>query len=273
MSLRGKTVFVTGASRGIGRAIALRAAADGANVVVVAKTESPHPKLEGTIHATAAAVEAAGGRALPLAVDVRDEAAIAAAVERAVSHFGGLDVVVNNASAIALTPTPFTPAKRFDLMFDVNVRATFLVTQAALPHLLRASSPRVLVLSPPPSLEARWYGPHLAYTMSKMGMSLCVLGWSEEFRGKVAVNALWPKTTIATAAVEMLGGEALARASRTPAIVADAAHAILTETPVETGRFLLDEDVLRARGVVDFDVYRVDPELEPTRDLFVDASR
>lgn len=265
-SLAGKTIFITGASRGIGKAIGLRAARDGANVVVAAKTVEPHPALEGTIHTAAAEMEAAGGRALALQLDARDDDAIAEAVARAAEHFGGIDVVVNNASAISLTDTPNTPMKRYDLMMGVNVRATFAVTQAALPH-LKASAragrhPHILTLSPPPSLEPRWYAGHVAYTISKMGMSLCVLGWAEEFRDDgIAANALWPRTTIATAAIQnLLGGDAVMAASRTPEIVADAAHWVLCQ-PADacTGRFLVDEDVLREAGETDFARYAAVP--------------
>jgi citronellol/citronellal dehydrogenase len=270
VSLKGRTLFVTGASRGIGKAIALRAAVDGANVVIAAKTSDPHPKLPGTIHATAEAVEAAGGKALALTLDVRDEVAIAKAMAEAAEHFGGIDVLVNNASAISLTGTLATPMKRFDLMFGVNVRGTYACTQAALPYLLRADNPHVLNLSPPLNMEARWFGNHVAYTMSKFGMSMCVLGMAEEFRGKVAVNALWPRTTIATAAVDMLGGEALMSSSRKPEIMADAAYLILTRNKDVTGNFFLDEDVLRdLGGVTDLSGYAVTPGGQLTPDFFV----
>jgi citronellol/citronellal dehydrogenase len=269
MSLKDRTLFVTGASRGIGRSIALRAARDGANVVIAAKSATPHPKLPGTIFTVAEEVEAAGGKALPLAVDVRDEQRLAAAVAEAASQFGGIDIVVNNASAISLTPTLQTPMKRFDLMFGVNVRATFATTQAALPHLLASSHARVLALSPPLNLDPRWFGAHLAYTMSKYGMSMCVLGFAAEFAGRIGVNALWPRTTIATAAVEMLGGAPMLDQSRTPEIVADAAHWILTRPVDTTGRFFLDEDVLREAGVTDFDQYANSPGRPMLPDLFL----
>jgi citronellol/citronellal dehydrogenase len=262
-------LFVTGGSRGIGRAIALRAARDGANVVIAAKSATPHPKLPGTIFTVADEIEAAGGKALPLEVDVRDDQRITSAVAEAAAHFGGIDVVVNNASAIALTPTLQTPMKRFDLMFGVNVRATFATTQAALPHLLRSSHARVLVLSPPLNMDPRWFGAHLAYTMSKYGMSMCVLGLAAELAGRVGVNALWPRTTIATAAVEMLGGAPMLDQSRTPDIVADAAHWILTRPVETTGRFFLDEDVLREAGVTDFDRYANSPGQPLLPDLFL----
>jgi citronellol/citronellal dehydrogenase len=271
-TLSGKTLFVTGASRGIGRAIALRAAADGANVVVAAKTDRPHPKLPGTIHTVAAEVEAAGGRALPVALDVRSEDQVEAAVARAVEAFGGIDAVVNNAGAISLTGTRETPLKRFDLMMAVNVRATYAVTRACLPHLERAANPHVLVMSPPPDLRARWLAPHLAYSLSKFGMSLCVLGWAEEFRpAGIAVNALWPRTVIATAAVSMLGGRVAPEQCRRPEVVADAAHWVLTRPSRQvTGRFFLDEEALREAGVADLSRYAVAAGTPLAPDLFVD---
>ncbi|HEU4412672.1 MAG TPA: NAD(P)-dependent oxidoreductase [Polyangiaceae bacterium] len=257
-TLKGKTVFITGASRGIGKAIGLRAARDGANVVVAAKTAEPHPKLPGTIHTAAREIEEAGGRALALAVDVRDEGQVQAAVAEAVARFGGIDVLVNNASAISLTGTLETPMKRYDLMHQINTRGTFLCSQACLPHLLKAENPHVLNLSPPLNLSERWFGPHVAYTMAKYGMSMCVLGMAAEFRSAgVAFNALWPRTTIDTAAVGMLGGDDMRRRSRTPEIMADAAHLILTRPAREfTGRFCVDEDLLREAGVADFAKYR-----------------
>jgi len=258
--LRGKTLFITGGSRGIGLAIALRAARDGANVAVAAKTTEPHPKLPGTIHTAAAEIEAAGGRALPLAVDIRDEAQVDAAVQRTVETFGGLDILVNNASAISLTDTLHTPMKRYDLMHDVNARGTFLCTQKCVPHLARAANPHVLMISPPLDMSARWFAPHVAYTIAKYGMSLCVLGMAEEFRGAgIAVNALWPRTIIATAALQAIPtiDDAAKRRTRSPEIVADAAHALLTRPAREfSGNFVLDEDVLRAAGVTDFARYR-----------------
>jgi citronellol/citronellal dehydrogenase len=269
-SLKGKTLFITGASRGIGKSIALRAARDGANIVVAAKTAEEHSTLPGTIYTAAAELEAAGGRALPLTVDVRDEDRVAAAVGKAVDAFGGIDIVVNNASAINLTDTVGTPMRRFDLMMSVNLRGTFAVTQACLPHLLGASNPHVLVLSPPPSLAAEWYRPHVAYTISKMGMSLCVLGWAEEFRGAgIAANALWPRTLIDTAAMAMVGGIQPGHCRR-PDIVADAAHAILTRPSRQcTGNFFIDEEVLRQEGITDFAPYAVDPKGRLMTDLFV----
>jgi citronellol/citronellal dehydrogenase len=270
-SLRGKTLFITGASRGIGKAIALRAARDGANVVVAAKSSVPNPKLPGTIHTAAAEVEAAGGQALAVACDVRDEEQVRAAVGAAVERFGGIDVLVNNASAIHLAGTVETPMKRFDLMHQVNVRGTYLCSQACIPHLARAESPHVLVLAPPPSLEPRWYARHLAYTLAKMGMSLCVLGMAEELKERgIAVNALWPRTIVATAALNVLGGDELARHGRTPEIVAHAAHAILTRPARETtGRFFVDDEVLREEGVTDLARYAVEPGQELWPDLFV----
>ncbi|WP_096704695.1 NAD(P)-dependent oxidoreductase [Magnetospirillum sp. 15-1] len=271
-SLKGKTLFISGASRGIGKAIALRAARDGANVVVAAKTVEANPKLPGTIHSAAAEIEAAGGRALPLVVDVRDEAGIAEAAALAARTFGGIDIVVNNASAISLTDTPSTAMKRFDLMMSVNVRGTFAVTQACLPHLRRAANPHILVLSPPPSLDARWYAGHTAYTITKMGMSLCVLGWAAEFReAGIAANALWPRTVIDTAALAMLGGFIKPGHCRTPEIMADAAHAILTRPAREcSGNFFMDDEVLRQEGVTDLSGYAVDPAGQLLPDLFVE---
>ncbi len=271
-TLAGKTVFVTGASRGIGREIALRAARDGANVVIAAKTVEPHPKLKGTIHTVAAEVEAAGGKALAIALDVRDEGAIETAVEAAARTFGGIDILVNNASAISLTRTPDTPARRFDLMMGVNVRATFLCSQACLPHLRRAANAHILNLAPPLSLKAKWFSGHTAYTISKYGMSLCTLGMAEELKADaIAVNSLWPATTIATAAVEFNFPPEILAASRQPAIMADAAHAILTRPSRETtGNFFLDEDVLRGAGITDFDRYAVNPGVPAFKDLFVD---
>lgn len=271
-SLEGKVLFITGASRGIGEAIAMRAARDGARIVVVGKTSEPHPKLRGTVHTTCAAIEAAGGEALACIADIRDEQAVAAAVERAGERFGGIDILVNNASAISLTDTSHTPIKRFDLMHSVNTRGTFLCSQLCLPLLLQSENPHILTLSPPPTLRADWFAPHLAYTLSKYGMSLCTLGLAEELRSRgVAVNSLWPKTMIATAAVEnLLGGPSALGRCRQPAIVADAAHAILTRPSRGfTGHFCIDEDVLAELGINDFSAYAVDPTLDPAPDIFV----
>jgi len=270
MSLENKTLFITGASRGIGLAIALRAARDGACIAIAAKTDTPHPKLEGTIHTAAAAIEAAGGRALPLLVDVRDEAAVEAAIAQTVSRFGGIDILVNNASAISLTNTPATEMKRYDLMQAINARGTFLCSKAALPHLRAASNPHILTLSPPLDMQAKWFAPHVAYTIAKFGMSLCTLGHAEEFRAYgIAVNSLWPLTTIDTAAVRNML-PAMADASRSAAIMADAAHAILTRPSREaTGRFFIDEDVLRAQGQTDFSMYAPSSGAAPALDFFV----
>jgi citronellol/citronellal dehydrogenase len=270
-TLAGKTLFITGASRGIGLAIALRAARDGANVAIAAKSGVPNPKLPGTIHTAAAAVEQAGGKALALKCDIREEAQVQDAVAQAAAHFGGIDIVVNNASAIWLAGTEGTPAKRFDLMHQVNTRGTFLVTQACLPHLKKAANPHVLMLSPPPNLDPKWFAPHTAYTIAKYGMSLCVLGMSAEFAPLgIAVNALWPRTVIATAAIAMIDG-VKPEQCRTPAIVADAAHAILTR-PARgySGHFAIDEEVLGEAGVTDFDRYAVQPGAALLPDLFLD---
>jgi citronellol/citronellal dehydrogenase len=269
-TLKGKTLFITGGSRGIGKAIALRAAADGANVAIAAKTSEPHPKLPGTIHSAAREVEEAGGKALPLQVDIRHEEQIAAAAARAAEVFGGIDILVNNASAISLTGTLQTPMKRFDLMFGVNVRGTFAASQAVLPYLLRGTNPHILTLCPPLSLDPKWFRNHCAYTMAKYGMSMCVLGMAEEFReAGVAVNALWPRTVIATAAIAMLPGVA-ARNCRKAEIVADAARAVLVrDSRACTGNFFLDEEVLAAEGVSDFSRYAVEPGNPLLPDLFL----
>jgi citronellol/citronellal dehydrogenase len=271
--LAGKTLFITGASRGIGKAIALRAAKDGANVVIAAKTAEPHPKLEGTIYTAAEEIEQAGGKALPLVVDIRFEDQIRSAVSKAVETYGGLDVLVNNASAIMLTGTLETPLKRFDLMHQVNARGTFACSQACIPHLLKAENPHILNISPPLNMKAKWFQGHVAYTMAKYGMSMCVLGMAAEFERKgLAVNALWPRTSIATAAVKnLLGGEQMMKQSRTVEIMADAAHEILTRPAKEcTGNFFIDEDLLRETGVEDFAKYAVDPSVEPLQDFFLD---
>ena len=269
--LRGKTLFITGGSRGIGKAIALRAAADGANVAIAAKTAEPHPKLPGTIHSAAAEIEAAGGRALPLQVDIRDEGQIQAAVERTVAAFGGIDILINNASAISLTGTLETPLKRFDLMMGVNTRGTFACSQACIPHLRKAANPHILNLSPPLNMDPRWFKHHVAYTMAKYGMSLCVLGMAEEFKADgIAVNALWPRTVVLTAALAMLGG-LTPENCRKPEIVADAAHVILTrDSRSHTGNFYIDDEVLRETGVADFEPYAVAPGKPLLPDLFLD---
>ena len=274
--LGGKTLFVSGGSRGIGLAIALRAARDGANVVIAAKTAEPNPKLPGTIHSAAAEIEQAGGRSLPVVCDIRDESSVRAAVEAAVRHFGGIDILLNNASAISLTGTLATPMKRFDLMFGVNVRGTYLCSQACLPHLKQSAgrnrNPHILTLSPPLNLDPKWFRDHVAYTMAKYGMSLCVLGMAEEFSDDgIAVNALWPRTVIATAALAMIPGarEQLDR-TRRPEIMADAAHAILTrDARATTGNFFIDDEVLRESGVTDFDIYAVEPGMPLLPDLFL----
>jgi len=272
MTLRGKTLFITGASRGIGKAIALRAARDGANVVIAAKTTEAHAKLPGTIYSAKEEIEAAGGKALACVVDVRDEGQIAAAVAEAVRAFGGIDILVNNASAISLTGTLETTMKRYDLMHQVNTRGTFACSQACIPHLAKAANPHILNLSPPLNMEARWFAPHVAYTMAKFGMSMCVLGMSEELRSKrIAVNALWPRTAIATAAVQnLLGGDQAIAGCRTVEIMADAAHVILTRPSTEyTGQFCVDDDVLRSVGITDLTKYAVTPGAPLVPDFFV----
>jgi citronellol/citronellal dehydrogenase len=270
-NLSGKILFITGASRGIGKAIALRAARDGANIVIAAKTTEAHPKLPGTIHSAAEEIEAAGGKALAVQVDIRDEAQIAEGVARAAEHFGGIDILVNNASAISLTGTLETPMKRFDLMMGVNARGTFATSQACIPHLKRASNPHILMLSPPLSMQPKWFAPHTAYTMAKYGMSMCVLGMSGEFRDDgIAVNALWPRTLIATAALAMIPGVDPGQ-GRKPEIVADAAHAILTrDSRACTGNFFIDDEVLAQEGVSDMTPYAVDPNKSLLPDLFLD---
>jgi citronellol/citronellal dehydrogenase len=276
VSLSGKTLFITGASRGIGLAIALRAARDGANIAIAAKTAAPHPKLPGTIYSAAEEIERAGGRALPLIVDVRDEEQVAAAARACADTFGGIDVCVNNASAINLAPTEQIDLRRYDLMQQINTRGTFVTSRACLPYLRRAANPHILTLSPPLDLQPRWFAPHLAYSLAKYGMSLCMLGLAAEYRDAgVACNALWPRTTIATAAVQFaLGGEAMMRRSRRPEIVADAAHAILRRSAREcTGQFLIDDAVLYEAGVRDFEPYSVEPGTVLYADLFVDSSR
>jgi citronellol/citronellal dehydrogenase len=273
-SLAGKTLFVTGASRGIGLAIALRAARDGANIVVAAKTAEPHPKLPGTIYTAAKEIEAAGGQALPLVVDVRDEASVADAVAKAVARFGGIDICINNASAISLTGTLATDMKRYDLMNQVNARGTFLVSKACLPHLLKAENPHVMTLSPPLDMAPKWFAGHVAYSMAKYGMSMVVLGMAEEFRGKVAFNALWPRTGIATAAIQFaLTGEEGLKHCRTVDITADAAHAVfLKDAKTFSGNFLIDDSFLYGEGVRDFLQYSVDPTASLMPDFFVPES-
>ncbi|HVU86213.1 MAG TPA: NAD(P)-dependent oxidoreductase [Pirellulales bacterium] len=271
-NLRGKTMFITGASRGIGKAIALRAARDGANIVIAAKTTEPHPKLAGTIFTAAEEMVAAGGQALPLAVDVRQEEQVADAVEQAVKKFGGIDILVNNASAISLTPTTATPMKRYDLMHQVNVRGTFLCSQKCIPHLAKSDNAHILNLSPPLNMEAKWFAGHVAYTMSKFGMSMCVLGMAAELAEQgIAANALWPRTVIWTAAVENLLAPHARPFCRKPEIMGDAAYAILTSDSRKcTGNFFIDEDLLRARGVTDFDQYATEPGNQLQPDFFID---
>lgn len=273
MSLRGKTLFISGASRGIGLAIALRAARDGANVAVVAKTTEPHPKLPGTIYTAVDEIVAAGGRAIPIACDIREEAAVYAAVEQTVSEFGGIDILVNNASAISLTGTLETPMKRFDLMHQINTRGTFLCSQACIPHLKKASNPHVLMLSPPLNMSPYWFGKHVAYTMAKYGMSQCVLGMAHEFRDDgIAFNALWPRTAIATAAVKnVLGGDDAIRGSRQPEILADCAYEIFNRPSREcTGNFFMDDELLASIGKTDLSEYAVDPDAALIPDFFLD---
>ncbi|TYO98170.1 citronellol/citronellal dehydrogenase [Geothermobacter ehrlichii] len=271
-NLKNKTLFITGASRGIGKAIALRAAADGANIVIAAKSNVPNPRLPGTIHTAAAEIEAAGGRALAVKCDIRKPEAIEAAVTASVERFGGIDILVNNASAIYLAGTLETPVKRFDLMHQVNVRGTFLCCQACLPHLKKADNPHILTLSPPLNMHPRWFRSHVAYTMAKYGMSMCVLGMAEEFRPDgIAVNALWPRTVIATAALAMLGGLVRPEQCRKPEIVADAAHAILCRDSRScSGNFFIDEEVLAEEGIGDLERYAVKPGEELLPDLFLD---
>jgi citronellol/citronellal dehydrogenase len=272
MSLKGKTLFITGASRGIGLAIALRAARDGANITVAAKTSDPHPKLEGTVYSAAEAIEKAGGKALPFITDIRDDGNIQAALDATASHFGGIDIVVNNASAIHLAPASSIDMKRFDLMHQINARGTFAVSKFALPYLEKAANPHILMLSPPLDMKEKWFAAHTAYSMAKFGMSLVVLGLAGELRAKgIAVNALWPRTTIATAAVRnLLGGDAMMRASRKPDIIADAAHAVFMKRAKDfSGQFLIDDTFLREEGVSDFEHYRIDPTVPLQPDFFV----
>lgn len=272
MSFKGKTVFITGASRGIGKAIGLRLAKEGANIVVAAKTAIPHPKLEGTIYTAAKEMEEAGGKALPVMVNIRFEEMVQAAIDQAIETFGGIDILVNNASAISLTSTEYTSMKKYDLMHSVNVRGTFLCSKLCIPHLKKAKNPHILNLSPPLNLEPRWFQNHVAYSMTKYGMSMCVLGMASEFKEEgIAVNALWPKTAIATAAVKnLLGGDEMIQCSRTTDIVSDAAYAILKRNSREfTGQFVLDEDILKEEGITDFSTYAVNPEKELVPDFFI----
>lgn len=268
--LAGCTLFITGASRGIGKAIALKAAKDGANIVIAAKTAEPHPTLPGTIYTAAAEIEAAGGKALPCIVNVREEQQIINAVEKAVETFGGIDILVNNASAISLTGTLETETKKVNLMMDVNVRGTYLTSKICLPHLRKSMNPHILNLSPPMNLNPMWFKNHCAYTISKYGMSMCVLGMAEEFRGEVAVNALWPKTAIHTAAMDMLGGSGIEKQCRKTDIIADAAYCILTKPKSFTGNFIIDEVLLREEGVKDFDAYAIAPGHPLVPDFFLD---
>jgi len=271
-TLNKKTLFITGGSRGIGLAIALRAARDGANIAIAAKTSDPNPKLPGTIHTAAAEIEHAGGKALPILCDIRFEDQVQAAVAETVKHFGGIDICINNASAISLTPTPQTDMKRYDLMHQINGRGTFLTSKTCIPYLLKAENPHILMLSPPLDLNPRWFAPHVAYTIAKYNMSLCVLGMAAELKHQgIAVNALWPRTTIATAAVaNLLGGDRLMRASRKADILADAAHVILTKPAREfTGNFCIDDTLLWDNGTREFDHYRIDPSEDLAPDFFV----
>ncbi len=276
MSLKGKTLFITGASRGIGLAIGLRAARDGANVAIVAKTAEPNPKLPGTVFSAAEEINAAGGKGLPLVTDIRDEAQVAAAVAKTVETFGGIDILVNNASAISLTNTEMTPMKRYDLMHSINTRGTFVCSQACLPHLKKSAAagrdPHIMMLSPPLNMETRWFAPHVAYTMAKFGMSMCVLGMAGEFASAgIAVNALWPRTTIATSAIQnLLGGDAVMKGSRKPEIIADAAYIVFNTPSKElTGKFLIDDEVLAGAGKTNLDEYAVTPGAQLFPDFFV----
>lgn len=270
--LAGRTLFITGASRGIGLSIALKAARDGANVVIAAKTTQPHPKLPGTIYTAAKEIESAGGQALPCMVDVRDENSVGNAVDQAVKQFGGIDAVINNASAISLTGTRETPMKRFDLMHQINTRGTYLVSKMCVPHLVKSTNPHILNISPPLNMRPRWFKDHAAYTMAKYGMSMCILGMAEEFKDEgIACNALWPRTAIITAAMEMLGGEEIDKQCRKPEIMSDAAYLILgKDSKLYTGNFAIDDEVLKAEGVTDFASYAVDPDHPLMPDFFLD---
>ena len=272
MSLKDKVMFLTGGSRGIGLAIALRAARDGAKIAIAAKTDTPHPKLPGTIHTAAKEIEAAGGKALPILCDIRYEEQVYEAVKKCEGTFGGIDICVNNASAIGLTDTLSTPMKRYDLMNGINARGTFLTSQACIPHLLKAKNPHILNLGPPLNMKAKWFSGHVAYTMAKFGMSMCTLGMAEEFKGQIAVNSLWPRTVIATAAVQnLLGGDETTQRSRSPEIMADAAYAIFTKDfRTHTGHFLIDDDVLKAEGMKDLSKYQLTPGVELMPDFFIE---
>jgi citronellol/citronellal dehydrogenase len=273
MSLKGKTLLVTGASRGIGLAIALRAAKDGANIAILAKTTEQHPKLEGTIYTAAEQIEKAGGRALPLAVDIREESAVTDAIARTAATFGGIDIVVNNASAIQTTPVSQTDMKRYDLMHGINARGTFMVSKFAIPHLAKAANPHILMISPPLDMQQKWFAPYTAYAMAKFNMSIIALGLSGELRGKIAVNTLWPRTTIATAAIKnLLGGDVVMRRSRKPDIIADAAYALFQKPVSFSGNFLIDDTFLAGEGVTDFEKYRVDPSQPLQVDIFMPDS-
>lgn len=269
--LKNRTIFITGATRGIGKAIALRAAKDGAHIVVTGKTENPHPKLPGTIYETAHEIEQLGGKALPICMDVRDDAQVEAAIQKVENHFGHIDILINNASAISLTPVEHTSLKKFDLMMDVNLRGTYALSQACLPFLKKASNPHILTLSPPISMNPKWFVNHTAYTISKFGMSMCVLGMAEEFKKyNISVNALWPQTIIGTAALQLLGDAAPIEGARTPEIMADAAYFILTTKNPQTGQFLNDEEVLKSNGINDFTRYAINPNHSLITDLFLD---
>jgi citronellol/citronellal dehydrogenase len=271
MTFQNKTIFITGGSRGIGKAIALRMAREGANIVIAAKSVEENPKIPGTIYTAAREIEAAGGKALPLQVDIRFEEQVVGAIAKTIEIFEGIDILINNASAISLTDTPNTEMKRYDLMHGINVRGTFMTTKYALPYLKKSTNPHILTLSPPLSLDPKWYGNHLAYTLSKMNMSLCVLGWAEEFKDKIAVNALWPRTTIATAAVQnLLGGDQMIRMSRNADILADAAYYIfLRSAKTLSGKFCIDEEILKEEGINDFSKYAIDPASPLMPDLFL----
>ena len=271
MSLKGKTIFITGASRGIGLAIGERCARDGANIVIAAKSDTVDPRLEGTIHTAAAAIEAAGGQALAVKCDIRDEAQVEAAVEAGVGRFGGIDAVINNASAIYPRPTADVPMKRYDLMHQVNGRGTFLTTQKCLPHLMKAENPHIIALAPPLDMRGMWFGPHVAYTSAKYQMSLCILGWGEEFKGKIGANAIWPRTAVATAAISnVLAGEEAMKSCRKPEILADTAYAVLNKPAATfTGNFIIDDSYLWDEGERDHDKYSYDPSIELLPDFFV----